>query len=142
MGKKFAKPNASNINGFYEDIEFKNFNQDYLEDKITTKQLTEGLKKLKNERKEPWGIKDPRICHLLPIYLALFNPVFIRCNRPHKDIIKSMIKWYGWNYEYSKGLVDFREKQIDKHTKGYEVINIDILKDRLGVILDGRLSTN
>jgi hypothetical protein len=46
-----------------------------------------------------WGVKSPRLCRLLPLWLGLtqkleFIPVFVICVRNPKSVVKSFYRWY------------------------------------------------
>lgn len=98
MGEKFDDPSKGNPRGYFEDIEFKDLHKLAMEGK----DVSEEYQKLLDERcgwhgpygktrLTSWGLKDPRLCILLP-KLPL-NPDYVICtHRPTHDIANSLHK--------------------------------------------------
>lgn len=100
MGKVFPVGDEYNPEGYYEDSEFKFHNQAFLDGRMRFPEFWERIGHLIRQRREPWGLKDPRLCYLLPFYLSLIpDAKIIRCRRPLADIQASMKRCYGWEGE-------------------------------------------
>lgn len=144
MGKYFAKPDEANPNGYYEDLAFKTFNGYFIENRVSEQSWITTVRKIIQKRKdrgEPWGIKDPRMCYLLPQYFLLCpQAILLRCRRNLVDVAKSCERWYGWDSR----IVEERSKLLDQYTKEKKVIEIDMNehKDDSWIIsqLRGRLN--
>jgi len=124
MGKSFREPDVSNPQGFYEDLDFKTLNQLRLSDQIDNFYFQEKLVKLMRSRKELFGIKDPRICHLWQTYQP-YTARYIVCTRRPQLIVKSLIANYGWSEEESKQLVATRLNGIRMLLEGHDALRID-----------------
>jgi len=124
MGRSFREPDKSNPQGFYEDLDFRDLNQKVLSNQINNSYFQEKLVKLMRSRKEPFGIKDPRICHLWQAYRP-YTARYIVCTRRPQLIVKSLIANYGWSEEESKQLLLTRLNGIDKLLEGRDALRID-----------------
>ena len=124
MGERFREPDKSNYRGFYEDLDFRDLNQLILSNQIANSYFQEKLNELIAKRKEPFGIKDPRICHLWQAYRP-YPAQYIICTRRPQLIVKSLIACYGWTEEESKQLVITRLHGIDKLLEGHDALRID-----------------
>jgi hypothetical protein len=117
----------SNPAGFYEDIEFVKLNHAFLNHEISLRRLITGVRVLILERKEPWGLKHPAVAELLSIYLPLLGDKvkFIRLYRDREDIVSSMMKQYGWDYQKAAYLTARRDTLLDYCLKDYSVLDVD-----------------
>ena len=99
MGKKFDPPNANNPRGYWEDIEFKNLHKAFLEGEDYEKLYLEHIQDRKSSH-VTWGIKDPRLCMMLPIVTERLdnsdvNHKVIECVRSPWEIAQSLTKSVG-----------------------------------------------
>lgn len=99
-----------------------------------------GIKKVIKEQlliKDVFGLKDPRISILLPLYLEVFaemniKPVFIRTYRSPFEVCKSLKDYNGMDYRVSYLLYDQHYKSIEKYTKDKPVLEVsysELLRD-------------
>tara|TARA_Y100000310_G_scaffold98201_1_gene95934 strand:+ start:25520 stop:26071 length:552 start_codon:yes stop_codon:yes gene_type:complete len=134
MGRTFVPANDTNIWGHWEDRDFHTLHKALFFGEISTRQFLTGARALIADRIEPWGIKDPRLCRLVTIYLALFEyPTIIRCTRARDEIIDSMRRAYGWPAGYAAQMIDARDQMLDAHLGGYSVITVDFA-DRASLV--------
>lgn len=111
MGKAFSKPDDHNPLGYFEDLEFKFINQGFLSGRLNFPDFWSRLASLVQQRGDPWGLKDPRLCYLIPFYLSLIpDAKVIRCRRSLDEIKASMNRCYGWTGEEA----DKRERMLDR----------------------------
>jgi len=132
MGKRFRKPDTSNPQGFFEDLDFRDLNHTLLNGESQHFSLEEQIDRLvisSNEHERLWGVKDPRICHLWQIYQK-YSARYIICTRRPQFIVKSMITNYGWSEEESKQLLLTRLNGIDKLLEGRDALRIDFSNKR------------
>jgi len=133
MGENFRSPDKNNPKGFWEDIEFRNINNAILTGEANEYQWRNVFEHLIIKRRtmyKSWGIKDPRICDLIKLYLEYFKkPIIIRCNRNMQSIIDSMVSCYGWAYEEAEKLYRHRMSMLDAHLDGREVLEISFDED-------------
>lgn len=128
MGNRFRPADDSNLNGFYEDLDFRDLNHAELSN-TGTLDFDGHVTKLVVKRRERWGgelwgIKDPRICNLWEQYSA-FPAKYIVCTRRPQLIIRSMMANYGWSENESKQLLVTRLHGIDKLLEGQDALRID-----------------
>lgn len=64
MGEQFDAPNENNPQGYWEDLEFKNLHKAMLESKDVEAEYIALIRR--REQHKRWGVKDPRLCLLLP----------------------------------------------------------------------------
>ena len=129
MGSRFRSPDDSNLNGFFEDLDFRDLNHCVLNNQFSKEHFQERIDQLIAKRQErwgdtPWGIKDPRICHLWPHYRKHFAK-YIVCTRRPQLIVRSMMANYGWSENESKQLLTTRLAGIDKLLEGQDALRID-----------------
>ena len=129
MGERFREPDSSNPKGFFEDLDFRNLNHAVLNRQCSHKYFEKQIDWLVNSRKEQWGIKDPRICHLWQVYRK-YPAQYIVCTRRPQLIVKSMITNYGWSEEESKQLLLTRLNGIDKLLEDRDALRIDFINKR------------
>ena len=100
MGKEMRGPGPYNVDGYYEDIHFKKYNEMILVGDLTLQGWLKLIQQTIVERRnlgKKWGFKDPRISELLGLYLTFFDkPRIIWCDRDKDLVINSLVK----NYEY------------------------------------------
>lgn len=113
MGYHFRQPDAENPKGFYEDLDFKTLNETILKGIISYPEFAIRLSHLIKKRKEDWGVKDPRLCHLWWLYLKhLPEAKIIMTERKREAVIESCEKNYGVNRFNAERFVDWRMKEI------------------------------
>lgn len=93
MGCEFDDPNRNNSSGFWEDIHFKKLNERLLEGENVHNEYCE----LIDQKKNIWGIKDPKLCHCFPFVIQCLDEMkcgykVIDCNRDTKQIAKSIFR--------------------------------------------------
>ncbi|UCC32020.1 MAG: hypothetical protein JSU86_07020 [Phycisphaerales bacterium] len=117
MGQRFRPADEQNPNGYWEDLDFRDLNQRFLDGHISRLDFTTQLCQLGMDRRRrlhPWGFKDPRIADLIEPYLALFpRALFVRCKRPIEDVISSHRRCYAWEEEYARHRLLQREAKLD-----------------------------
>jgi hypothetical protein len=79
MGEQFDPPSRGNPRGYFEDVEFKDLHKQMMEGE----DIRDQYRSLVKSRKQGplWGLKDPRLCLLLP-RLPL-DPSYVICT--HRD---------------------------------------------------------
>lgn len=110
MGDKFR-------GGHYEDLDFKDNDDRFLDKKIDLytwrKCLVDLIRKRQNKHRL-WGFKNPRNAYLLDLYFEYFiNSVIIYCVRDKEHIVNSLTKNYGWGKELSEKVYSERTKAIE-----------------------------
>lgn len=107
MGQNALDADYRNPWGHFEDKDIKLLNHKMLKSKITPSEFINKLKS--SEKKEPWGIKDPRISELIPYYLEVFkNAKYIWCKRRRVNVVKSLMSSYNWSKKDAQKLHDKR----------------------------------
>jgi len=129
MGSRFHPADDSNLNGFFEDLDFRDLNHRVLNNQFSEDSFQERMDQLVAKRSErwgeiQWGIKDPRICHLWVNYRKHFAK-YIVCTRRPQLVIRSMMSNYGWTEEESKQLLTIRLRGIEKLLEGQDALRID-----------------
>ncbi len=129
MGSRFRLADDSNLNGFFEDLDFRDLNHGALNNQFSMNHFQERVDQLVVKRSErwgemQWGIKDPRICHLWSHYNTYFAK-YIVCTRRPQLIIRSMMANYGWSESESKQLLATRLHGINKLLEGQDALRID-----------------
>lgn len=99
----------------WEDAEFHWLNQGRLIGRLGKPAWLAGVKSLIKQRKEPWGLKDPRVAEIVDEYLPLLDARIIRCRRPFKDVVASCMRVYDWPKSAAEELVKRRERNLDEH---------------------------
>ena len=116
MGQRFREPDEKNEKGYYEDLDLKSLNEQFLIGALTNPSF---ITALENELAKPWrqkiqwGFKDPRLCELGGIYFTYLQPIVIRCCRPKEQVIKSLQRCYGLTEQDASRLFDRREVALD-----------------------------
>lgn len=127
MGHLMNRADRYNPAGYYEDMELLEVNRAFFRGKINEDTFVFMVRNILDNRYEPWGLKDTRLCHLLPFYLPLLaNPRFIRCRRPKEDIIKSMMRSLSWSEEKARKNVETAEGKLDLYLTGKDVLEVNI----------------
>lgn len=132
FGVRFGREQfpARNINpeGVFEDVQLAKLTTDFYDKKINLKDWLNGLADYKDEMVKlncPWGIKEPRLIALLPIFFHCFKKATIfRCQRGRELTVNSMIKRLGWDKDKS-------EKYYDEAN---EMLNA-VLKNRTHILI-------
>lgn len=129
MGDEFVPANDTNKAGFYEDLGFYRFNNDFLNNNTTYgRWLWHMLKFIEDRRKlgKPWGIKYSRMPNIMGFYLSLIdNPLIIYCYRDVSQVIKSLKRCYGHDDQRAKNLYYGRTEIIKRLLKGRGYLKID-----------------
>lgn len=126
MGESFRDPDDTNPQGYYEDLSFKDLNMRMLSGGIPLDIWKSNLKALMSQRKEPCGLKDPRLCYLLGHYLELAqDALLIRTHRPAHLVASSMSRCYKWPYVDSLQETIRRETMLDALVAGRTVYEIN-----------------
>lgn len=126
MGDPFIMPDEDNEFGYFESVETVHFNEYFIQNFITYEDYCKNLLYIFNKKKEPWGLKDPRISELLPYYFNfLENPKIIRCRRNHQDTIASLQKAYSFTEERAKKLIETRDLKMNESLEGRDVLEIN-----------------
>lgn len=129
MGAILAGADEDNPYGLCEDAEFVALNRALLEGSILVpqwRQRIDGLIEARRVLERPWGVKDPRISELLPLYIQLFeNPVFIRCRRNLEDAARSLSRRFGQPYGHTLTVARTRDAQLDRWLTGQRVLEIE-----------------
>ncbi len=129
MADKFVPPNATNIDGHWEDMEFRDLNHIRMSGGIDRKQWLDSIKRLIKKREKqnvPWGFKDPRTSMFLDDYLKLFEePLIIYCSRNRELTVASLKKCYGFTDEEAIELYNKRINSVKKHLKGKDYLEIN-----------------
>jgi len=119
MGKEMLGAHPSNPGGHFEDKEFLMINDtvvghwDNPRVEFGEKELEElratycPIVERRNFDARIWGMKDPRLCILLPVYLPLFNdPIILHIVRNYDASIQSLIKREKWGEEKARKVLD------------------------------------
>ena len=84
-----------------------------------------------------WGMKDPRMCRLLPVWLPLFaevgaRPVFVLISRHPYEVVSSLAKRDGLDRQQSYALWLRYMTEAERYTRGYPRVFVryeDLLAD-------------
>jgi hypothetical protein len=131
MGARLLPADATNPYGHWEDCDFVEIDEALLSGRVTRAAWTARVSALKDARNSlgiPWGLKDPRVCDLLPNYLESFNdPIFVRCIRNPDAIENSFMKAYGdrWKRAEAHDLRVRREAELDQYLPWYRTFELD-----------------
>ncbi|KKN11705.1 hypothetical protein LCGC14_1023770 [marine sediment metagenome] len=129
MGTRFKDPDSANAKGYYEDLDFLEINTDPTLCCAHREQLIFNLFDI---RKEPWGLKEPRIPYFWRIYKKYINhdtKIIIATRAPHL-VVASMRRHYGWTEQVSLKLIQERHTGIGLLTRGSDSIKIDFTDQR------------
>lgn len=134
MGERFREPDDSNLNGFYEDLDFRDLNHQILHNRITNDYFQKEIDRHVTKRRERWGgehwgIKDPRICNLWLNYKR-YNAQYIWCVRKPEMVVRSLVANYGWSGRESRHFVAHRLNSITKLLEGQDALRIDFSTKR------------
>jgi len=126
MGQRFKKPDENNPDGTFEDLDFVEANRAVLNGFINFPDWLSIVSKRSEERSGSWGLKDPRLCYLLPYYLALRPDArLIVCRRNSETVVSSWLRCYG-------GIKETIETEIERR----KIFLGAFLKDRNFITLD------
>lgn len=163
------KPSKDNPKGYYENMDFYNANEQILEncnskwydvdnvfndDILLTDLNREVLRDviLKYEGYDTFGVKDPRVCVLLPLYEQVckelgIDIIYISNRRDDSSIIKSIGKRDGYNEKRVTKLIEQHRMRI--HKKDYDMVYENLigyteeevrkLSDRFSFLHTGRM---
>ena len=127
MGYKMLGAHPSNPAGHYEDKEFLLINDAVIGHwenpkvefaKKETEELRDTYSKLVERRDfdfQIWGMKDPRLCILLPVILPLLrDPVILHVVRDYEASIRSICTREKWDAAKAKKVLDiYSEAKAD-----------------------------
>ena len=134
MGERFREPTEENPQGYWEDLDFKECNAAFLTGQVPFEKWSVIISELAERRSTlhtNWGLKDPRLCYLLGLYLSIIDdPVIVRCNRDAEKVAPSMTKNYGWPIEAARRTCFDRSARLDKLLKGRKVHSMDFTETR------------
>lgn len=127
MGFSFAVSGQHDSGCTYEDLECKHINKLFLQHNICYDAY---IKKLceygqRREGNGEWGVKHPAICHVIGIYLQVFDPVVVRCTRDRDGVVESCMRCYGFSEKKAQQLYDVRTVMLDSALKRHEHLEID-----------------
>ena len=147
IGDNLMKPSKDNPKGYYENMDFYKVNEQILEncnskwydvdnvfnDDILLTDLNRDVLRdviLKYEGYDTFGVKDPRVCVLLPLYEQVckeldIDIVYISNRRDDSSIIKSISKRDGHNEKRISKLIEQHRMRI--HKKDYEMVYEDLI---------------
>jgi len=136
LGTDMLPTQSDNIKGYFENKNIYNLNEYILNVKLnsvcnTILPLTIDLSRTdilelieyviitSFANKNVIGIKDPRICLLLPFYQRVFTKLgyeiyYIRAKRDELEVIKSLSKRNGFTEEKSKEIINRHVESLDK----------------------------
>ncbi len=133
MGARFREADDSNLNGFYEDLDFRDLNHQVLNNQISNDYFQKKIDELVTKRRARWGecfgIKDPRICNLWLNYKR-YNAQYVWCVREPDMIVRSLMANYGWSGRESRHFVAFRLNGIERLLEGKDALRIDFSTKR------------
>ncbi len=133
MGERFRESDDSNINGFYEDLDFRDLNHQVLNNQITNDYFQREIDRYVAKRRVRWGecfgIKDPRICNLWLNYKR-YNAQYIWCVRKPEMVVRSLIANYGWSGRESRHFVSHRLSCVTQLLEGKDALRIDFSTKR------------
>jgi hypothetical protein len=132
MGERLMPSSPSNIHGHFEDLDFHTINKQYVDHEISLRVFVECLHTLMISRAKTfdlWGLKDPRVCDVLPIYLTAlqFTRVrltVIRCVRAQEDTALSWSRAERCSLHVAEDIVRTREESLDDLLRGYEPLEM------------------
>lgn len=127
LGDNLMPPTKDNPKGYYENMDFYRFNDRILrENKVvwhntngldinevktqTNKDILKSIIK-KYENYSVFGVKDPRLCILLPLYEVVCDElgieiIYVRVNRKKDSIIRSIQKRDNFSVDYINNMID------------------------------------
>ena len=70
MGVRFREPDGNNPEGVFEDLDFVELNRAIVSNQMPFSTWLNRINAVASARNGTWGLKDPRLCYLLPDYLG------------------------------------------------------------------------
>jgi len=117
MGHKFWNPGFAGPDGTYEDLRLMEMNQLFDLGLIKIEPWKRRFRRFVKSRQKlqkPWGFKDPRLIHVLPVALSFFeHPLIIRCERHKEYVMHSQTTKLGWKREDAEAFYDNAQKIMD-----------------------------
>lgn len=139
LGERLMRPSRDNPKGYFENMDFFYFNEKVLrgcnaswnnvtnitEEKLLKEEYKTMLKTILKKYSEHkiFGVKDPRICVLLPLYEKVCEELgidieYVLITRNRNSVIKSIRKRDGYNKELVSNLIDsYLKLPLQKDTK-------------------------
>lgn len=114
MGNDLKKSNPNNKLGFFEDLDFLNFHMNLIKRKWKDPKIfmsPNNIKQyrqiiLKKQKQKLWGVKDPLLCFMFPVFQSLCDCdiKIINVHRPIDQSAKSLIlrnnRWEKTDFEF------------------------------------------
>ncbi len=141
MGDQFDPPESNNAQGFWEDLEFKNLHKQMLDGYNMDQQYIELVRK--REQEHPiWGVKDPRLCLLLPNLIKSLSTQWkiLHVTRDEQEIETSMIKAAPVPMviprfrELFRLYQEWEQRWVEKYSPGLHVDFSEIISDPTGTV--------
>jgi len=127
MGKRFDQPSRANPKGYFEDLDFKELHKN-IEEHLC---VTEAYSDLVGRREQDfglWGVKDPRLCLLLPELTSRLTTdhKLINVIRPLSEVAKSLEKQMGQDPVAWEQLMSHYYNAKQKNLEEYEgpILNV------------------
>ena len=133
MGERFQPPNAKNPQGYYEDLDFMECHVHML-DGIDVEHRYETLIRSKEMLYTDWGVKDPRLCYLLPKLVEKLHCEHrvISVSRPRLKICQSVARSIGFTEpETFMPLIEKMLESKERNLQQYKGSIMEISFDRL-----------
>ena len=132
MGQNFVGADEHNPDGYYEDAEFNTLNNSVLLGQLAVQDWLRLVRKTIKQRREPWGMKDPKTANLIEYYRQLLPDArYIRCTRNFDETVASLRRCYGFGREQARNLVIERENKLDEFLPG-SYLTVDVEDHRAG----------
>ncbi len=127
MGTSFRASNQHDSGCTYEDLECKRINAMFLRHEINYNEYIEKLCVYGKQRGRngEWGVKHPEICYVIGIYLQVFSPIVIRCNKERENVVEECIACYGFSEKKAGSLYDTRTAMLDSALARMKHLEID-----------------
>lgn len=128
MGQRFRNPDQNNPQGYFEDLDLKHLNDQFLRGVLN---FPAWHNCVLNELSQPWrqnywGFKDPRLCELGGFYLSLIEDTkVIRCDRNRNQVFMSMQSAYNWSENECHEIIDRRTALLDNMLSERSHLTID-----------------
>ena len=119
MGERFDPPSASNPDGSYEDLDFRDLHVAFFRSEMALGEFRDQVERLMAVRHDArgaeWGFKDPRACHVLGLYLQWVSDVIVvEVRRDTDSVIDSIHRRYGTPVDAARRETFDRLAQLDR----------------------------
>lgn len=127
MGERLPGPSGANPRGAYEDLAFREIHIDHLAGRLSRQVLEARIEELIAAREPPWGLKDPRLCHLLDVYLPrLPDAELVVCDRQIDACARSAARVTTASREEALGEMQTRKRKLDRAMNGRGHLKLDM----------------